>query len=72
VIGMDIVGWSIGVVSLAYAVWTNHRANVERKRSNAQRQYLHSFLKGLKPSIDSPRVLAAINDEMERLIPPRK
>jgi hypothetical protein len=65
---MDIIGWSIGAVSLGYAIWTNHKSNVERGR-------MHSFLKGLKPSIqgdNAQKVVHAIEDEMQRLIPPRK
>jgi len=63
---MDFVGWVIGLVGLAYGVWTNHTSKVERQR-------LHSFLKGLKPDVEAnnaPKVLEAIKDEMARLIPP--
>jgi hypothetical protein len=65
---MDIVGWIIGVVGLAYAIWTDCRSKKEQQR-------IHSFLKGLKPGVEANNptgVLAAINDEMARLIPPKK
>jgi len=65
---MDIVGWTIGIAGLVYAIWTNYR-------SKAQRQRIHSFLKALKPGVEAGNkagVLTAINDEMPRLIPPKK
>jgi hypothetical protein len=40
-----------------------------------ERQRVHSFLKALKPSIgtkNTAEILDAINDEMARLIPPKK
>jgi hypothetical protein len=43
--------------------------------SKEERQRLHSFLKALKPSIvtkNKAEILDAINDEMERLVPPKK
>jgi hypothetical protein len=66
---MDWVGWGIGVVGIAYAIWTDYRARTQRER-------LHAFLKGLKTGVvekpDHGALLNAINDEMAVLIPPRK
>jgi hypothetical protein len=65
---MDLVGWTIGGAGIAYGIWSDYNSKKERQR-------IHSFLKGLKPGVEANNtagVLAAINDEMARLIPPKK
>jgi len=64
---MDWIGWIIGIAGVGYAVWTDLRSRTERRR-------LHSFLKGLKPGVEAGNVkgvIAAINDEMAMIIPPK-
>jgi len=64
---MDIVGWIIGAAGLGYGLWSDYNSRKEKQR-------LHSFLKALKTGVEANNtngVLKAINDEMERLIPPK-
>jgi hypothetical protein len=63
---MDWIGWILGAFAIAYAVWKDHEYRVERGR-------LHSFLKAFKPNVPAgSREEKAIEDEMARVIPPKK
>ena len=59
----DWIGWALGVIGILYAVYTDRRAK-------QRRDDMHSFLVGLKPSIQGSNkdaIIAAINDELQKL-----
>jgi hypothetical protein len=64
---VGIAGLIVGILGVAYAVWSD----VTRK---GQRDWVHMALANLKPSIQQPNkeaVLEAINNMMEFLKPPK-
>lgn len=64
---MNWVSLIVGILGIVYGVWSD----VKRKR---QRDWVHMALANLKPGIQQPNrdeVLAAINNMMESLKPPK-
>jgi hypothetical protein len=65
---MCLAGLVIGILGVAYAVWSD----VKRRD---QREWIHMALANLKPGIGGPNqkdVLGAINNMMAFLKPPKK
>ena len=79
--GCEWVGWLIAIVGCAIAIGGivvgivgNMNARRSDRRIRRERERMHSFLKGLRPSIGRGlpnEIIWAINDELERLIPSR-
>ena len=79
--GCERVGWLIAIVGCAIAIGGivvgivgNMNARRSDRRIRRERERMHSFLKGLRPSIGRGlpnEIIWAINDELERLIPSR-
>ena len=71
---LPVVGCLIGIGGIVVGVVGNMEARRSDRRSRRERERMHSFLKGLKPSIGRGlpnEIVWAINDELERLIPSR-
>jgi hypothetical protein len=65
----SVAGFSVGLVSLFYAVHQQRRADREMNRRKGLAAESQRFLVGLKPSITDQGVRLAINDQLERLKP---
>jgi len=65
----DLIGYAIGLIGIGYGIFSDYNARKERIA-------LHGFLKGLKTGVlekpDHENLIKAIDDEMGRLIPPKK
>jgi hypothetical protein len=69
-----IMGCVIGIGGIGVGIVGNIKARRSDRRYRRERERMHSFLKGLRPSIGRGlpnEIVWAINDELERLIPSR-
>lgn len=59
---MDYAGLTVGILGVVYGIWSD----LKRRRD---REWIHMALVNLKPSVENPASVAAINNMLEFLKP---